>query len=157
MQGISSFFKSSLTNNLYSELCSFEKQWKDYQNLKARPLKMTRYKKFVKLPSTTHFAPHSGNLQVSDMITVRLENLLLKLLTLREDPFWNVLPQYGHFFRTLWQCPYGGNTFQGASFTPVIVFFTMNDQGSLLFLLGGETTLCKTPHFQWIYGKLSQS
>ena len=27
-------------------------------------------------------------------------------------------------------------------------------QGSLLFLLGGETTLCKTPHFQWIYGKL---
>ena len=31
------------------------------------------------------------------------------------------------------------------------------DQGSLLFLLGGETTLCKTPHFQWIYGKLSQS
>ena len=48
---------------------------------------MTRYKKFVKLPSTTHFAPHSGNLQVSDMIRVRLENLLLKLLTLREDPF----------------------------------------------------------------------
>ena len=29
----------------------------------------------------------------------------------------------------------------------------MNDQGSLLFLLGGETTPCKTPHFQWIYGK----
>ena len=29
-------------------------------------------------------------------------------------------------------------------------------QGSLLFLLGGETSLCKTPHFQWIYGKLNQ-
>ena len=125
MQGILSFFSnSSLTNNLDSELCSLEKQWKDYQNLKARPLKMMRYKKFVGLPSTTHFAPHSGNLQVSDMIRVRLENLLLKLLTLREDPFWNVLPQYGHFFRTLWQCPYGGNTFQkGTSFTPVRVFF----------------------------------
>ena len=115
MYGISSFFKSSLTNNLDTELCSLEKQWKDYQNLKARPLKMTRYKKFVKLPSTTHFAPHSGNLQVSDMIRVRLENLLLKLLALREDPFRNVLPPYGHFFRTLRQRPYGGNTFQKGS------------------------------------------
>ena len=32
----------------------------------------------------------------------------------------------------------------------------ISGQGSLFFLLGVETTLCKTPHFQWIYGKLSQ-
>ena len=30
------------------------------------------------------------------------------------------------------------------------------EQASLFFLLGSETTLCKTPHFQWIYGKLNQ-
>ena len=29
-------------------------------------------------------------------------------------------------------------------------------QGSLLFLLGLETTIWKTPHFRWIYGKLDQ-
>ena len=31
----------------------------------------------------------------------------------------------------------------------------ISGQGSLFFLLGVETTLCKTPHFQWIYGKLN--
>ena len=70
--------------------------------------------------------------------------------------------QFSQFSGLFWYFSQQHKTIKGACQILVCGFFPLRKKSSIWhrrlysFLLGIESTLCKTPHFQWFYGKLNQ-